>query len=117
MYWGTLLESIVYGPIFSAMELLMKWLPPKKINRFYGYRTRRSMSSQQAWAFANKTSASIFLYFGILLLVLGILVYVVFPEKAHFISLFVMLLWAGIGIYCCERLLKKRFHKNGKPKI
>lgn len=116
MNWGPLLEIIVYGAIFIATGLLMKWFPPKKINSFYGYRTKRSMSSLQAWVFANKTSASIFLNLGVLLLVFGILVYVVFPERAHLITLIAMLLCAGGGIYYCERLLKKRFDKNGKPK-
>ena len=117
MDWGQqLLEAIIYGVIFIATGALMKWFPPKNINRFYGYRTRRSMSSPEAWEFANKTNATIFTYLGVLLLFFGLLVYMWLPEKANLITLFAMLLCGVGGIYYCERLLKRRFDKNGRPK-
>ncbi|SDM15013.1 hypothetical protein SAMN04488514_105228 [Kriegella aquimaris] len=34
MDWGQLLETIIYGVIFIATGVLMKWFPPKNINRF-----------------------------------------------------------------------------------
>jgi uncharacterized membrane protein len=37
--------------------------PPKKINPLYGYRTPRSMRSQEAWDFANKYSSALMFYF------------------------------------------------------
>lgn len=39
--------------------------PPKKINHFYGYRTRRSMSSQEAWDFAHQCCGRIWLRLGL----------------------------------------------------
>ena len=37
---------IVVGAVFLKR-------PPKRVNGFYGYRTQRSMSSQEAWDFAQ----------------------------------------------------------------
>lgn len=33
--------------------IFLRW-PPKKTNSFYGYRTQRSMQSQEAWQCANQ---------------------------------------------------------------
>lgn len=40
--------------------------PPEKINRLYGYRTRRSMSSQEAWDFAHRCCGRIWLSLGLI---------------------------------------------------
>jgi uncharacterized membrane protein len=47
---------IVTGPLVIIVMLLAKKFPPKKINSLYGYRTKRSMSSQEAWDFAQPYS-------------------------------------------------------------
>lgn len=39
--------------------------PPKEINGFYGYRTRRSTASPQAWAFAHAYMGRLWLWTGI----------------------------------------------------
>lgn len=52
---------------------LLYAFPPRKINYFVGYRTQRSMASQQNWDYANKRAglilmvATLFLTFAILL--------------------------------------------------
>ena len=38
--------------------------PPHKINSAYGYRTRRSMSSKNAWDFAHKYCGRTWVKFG-----------------------------------------------------
>ena len=47
------LFSLMLGGIFLIAGLITKLFPPKKINHFYGYRTRRSMKSQANWDFAQ----------------------------------------------------------------
>ena len=39
------------GLVFSFIEI--------EINRFVGYRTKRSMASREAWLYANKTSGKL----------------------------------------------------------
>lgn len=47
---------IVTGPLVIIIMLLTQRFSPKKINSLYGYRTRRSMASQEAWDFAQPYS-------------------------------------------------------------
>jgi uncharacterized membrane protein len=47
---------ILYGLIFISAGLLLIFKPPKKINGIYGYRTARSMKSQESWNFAQHFS-------------------------------------------------------------
>ena len=46
--------------------------PPKKINTVYGYRTKRSMSSQEMWDEANRYFEKIFIYYLIFLVITAI---------------------------------------------
>ncbi|UKT62157.1 SdpI family protein [Pedobacter mucosus] len=43
--------------------------PPKRINSFYGYRTRNSMKSQSSWNFAQRFSGWEITRWGIILLI------------------------------------------------
>ena len=45
---------IVVGVVFLKR-------PPKRVNGFYGYRTARSMSSQEAWDFAHRACGRLWL--------------------------------------------------------
>lgn len=56
-----------------GVGLLFKNNSPKKINWVYGYRTSRSMASQEAWDYANKRFAEIWLKWGKILLIITIL--------------------------------------------
>lgn len=57
--------TAITGLVFIVAALFMIHRPPAKINDLYGYRTRRSMASQQAWDFAQKRSGWLFLKLGI----------------------------------------------------
>ncbi len=41
--------------------------PPKEINNLYGYRTKKSMQSQECWAFAQVYSAKQMITIGIVI--------------------------------------------------
>ena len=57
--------------IIFIVGLWMKNRPPKEINRFNGYRTKRSMSSQGAWDFAQTYSAGIMIRMTLPMLLVG----------------------------------------------
>ena len=67
MIWACLIPILilVIGIIFQKHA-------PKEINGFIGYRTRRSMQSQEAWDYANKRMGEIWLALGVILLVVTI---------------------------------------------
>jgi len=48
------------GILFLILGFYYLKRPPKKINHWYGYRTRRSMANQEIWDFANRQSAKDF---------------------------------------------------------
>lgn len=57
-----MLDSLYYFPLFVGIPfmiagVIMLKYPPKKINYFYGYRTKSSMKSQERWDFAQNYSA------------------------------------------------------------
>ena len=45
--------------------------PPKSINAFFGYRTRRSMLNRDTWAYAHRFFGRIWLILGLILLPLS----------------------------------------------
>jgi uncharacterized membrane protein len=63
------------GVLFIVIGLVQYYLPPKKINRWYGYRTPAARSSQQAWDEGNRFSAIYMMKAGLVLLIAGFFVY------------------------------------------
>lgn len=74
---STLFLYLSVGPLLLILSLLYKKFPPGKINYFYGYRTPRSMKSQEAWDCANKYSANALVVVAILTLLVQTIAYLV----------------------------------------
>ncbi|MBE6623987.1 MAG: SdpI family protein [Ruminococcaceae bacterium] len=104
---------IVIGAVFIKM-------PPKEINSFYGYRTKASMKSKDAWDFAHK-------YCGKLLVPIGLITF--FPSLILAVFVFNMsenIIGAVAATLCIlqtvpfivvialtENAISKNFDKNG----
>ncbi|ODS81953.1 MAG: hypothetical protein ABS46_10070 [Cytophagaceae bacterium SCN 52-12] len=102
--------NILLSASLVLMAFIFKKYVPKKRNFIYGYRTRRSMKSEDAWLLANRYSSDLMFKQSI-----GIGV----------IHLAVLLLWNGVYalwvlsglwvvmpfvlLFRTERLLKKKF--------
>jgi len=59
------LIPISASPIFIVAGVILYLRPPKNINQVYGYRTKRSMSSQEAWKYAQPEAGKQLIYFGL----------------------------------------------------
>ena len=63
--------------LVPAVMVLFGWIflrrPPQTINSVYGYRTRRSMASPEAWKFAHETCGRLWLRWGMGTAVLSLL--------------------------------------------
>lgn len=59
------------GALFIVLGLFQRYLPPKNINRWYGYRTLTARSSQQAWDEGNRYSALYMIKAGAFVLIVG----------------------------------------------
>lgn len=74
------------------------------------------MKNQKVWDYANKIGAQMILYAGIITLISGLIPLFVKREHAHFIPLGILLITLIGGMWYCEKLLDKRFDKEGNPK-
>ena len=84
--------------------------PPEKPNRLFGYRTKRSRASQEAWDFAQKYSSEWMVKTGYFLGIFST-VFLLFPDNTTSMVLGVgfTLLGCLAPLYITERELKKRF--------
>lgn len=73
-----LILDALTGIIFIIVGLMMLKYPPKEINSLYGYRTKKSMKSQEAWNFAQIYSSKLIIKAGLFLSLVGLLGYVFF---------------------------------------
>lgn len=105
------LVNVLTGIVFIITAIITLRYPPKKINSFYGYRTKSSMKSQEIWDFAQEYSSRLLYKYGIVLLVLGVLGYFTsFGEVTGvIICLFTMTLLVILLVYKTEKEIKQRF--------
>ncbi|MFA7325984.1 MAG: SdpI family protein [Candidatus Kapaibacterium sp.] len=107
-----LLIPILTGPVVIIIILITLKFPPKKINSLYGYRTKRSMASPEAWEFAQPYSGKMMLrYMVIYILTAAFSVPMkdIDPIIGVILSLIVMMVFMAIPIIKTEKELKVRF--------
>ncbi len=107
--------------LFVAIIFLKK--TPNSINPVYGYRSRRSMKSPEAWRFAHYLCAKIWLFASLILLPLTILSMLLVLNKSEdivglvgTITLYVQLAVIVLSIIPVEIALKRNFDENGNKK-
>ena len=120
-FWLFMLVMALLVPaVMIAFGVVCKKNPPKKINSWYGYRTSRSMASQEAWDFAHQVCGRIWRRWGIVMLPVSVLL--LLPVLGRDVS--------AVGIWACvlvtvqcvvlfatifpvERALKENFDQYG----
>jgi uncharacterized membrane protein len=107
------LTLVLTGLIFSISGAILWKYPPKSINWLYGYRTARSMKSQECWDFAQTYAARGMVWVGGIQVVLGLagLGFSMHPGWAAFLAIVVMCLMIGVLLFYVERALEARFGK------
>lgn len=115
MEWVFFLSAMAPGLVLCIFSWYYKQYPPKTINFFYGYRTRRSMRNQKTWDFGNKIGATMMFYVGLSTLLVGTVAYFFSPPWSLGISGFFLVAALFAGIFWCERQLKVNFDKKGQP--
>jgi uncharacterized membrane protein len=104
--------------IAFAITFLKK--APNSINPVYGYRSRRSMKSKEAWKFAHLLCAKIWLFTGIPLLIITIVAMLLVLNKPEStiglvgqILIYTQLAIMILSIIPVEIALKRSFDENG----
>ncbi|MEG0367806.1 MAG: SdpI family protein [Coprobacillus sp.] len=62
----TISLSLFIPILMSISGLIFIFFPPKKLNSIVGYRTKTSMSSQEAWDYAQKLRGKTWLILGVI---------------------------------------------------
>ena len=115
-----LLMALLIPAIMVAFGVVCQKNPPQNINSWYGYRTRRSMASPEAWAFAHRACGRIWRRCGIVMLPISVLL--MLPVLGRDVS--VVGIWACVlvtvqcvlliaTIFPVERALKENFDQFG----
>ena len=115
--FGELMEiPLLCGPIFVIAGIIMLKFPPKKINYLYGYRTSKSMKSQENWDFSQIYSAKQLILCGFLLFLSSFINLIFKFNESSRLLLGMLLLFLAVGIlfYRCETALS-RFEKRNQP--
>lgn len=107
---------LLVGFLFLCLAYYYLKKPPKKINYVYGYRTRRSMSNQDIWDFANTQSAKDFWKVAIVTLIVGIALLLFDIKFKVLIQMGVLLIGLGISVWHTEKEIDKYFDKNGNKR-
>ncbi|MFY0650908.1 MAG: SdpI family protein [Cyclobacteriaceae bacterium] len=105
---------ILMMTLFSAVY---RFFPPKKINMLYGYRTNRSMKTQEIWNESNRFFSMLWFWFNLATLMAWIIL-----KSLNVTSTLVQyLLFTNLGgifilILFTEIHLRKNFDRDGKRK-
>lgn len=103
---------IIFGVLFAIN-------PPSDINEHYGFRTKRSMKSKEAWRFANTQLGKIWVILGIISIIfIGIIKSTLnlTDDLISMIGLFGTLFSIFISLGIVEKELKLNFDKKNKLK-
>ena len=105
---------VVSGIIFCLAAFLHKRFPPKQINSFYGYRTRKSMKNIESWNFAQNLSSKKMKNMSLRLIGLGLIMSFIRLELflSLWIGLTIVIIMLALMIFHIENELKKRFPKK-----
>jgi len=106
-----LVAPLLCGVCFVAVAAIMYFFPPMKVNMFYGYRTRSSMSSQDRWDFSQRYSAIQMFRGAIMLILISFTGYFLkFPDKTtNYIGAALVLIVTGFVIWSTEKAIKQKF--------
>ena len=70
-YLSFFIGTQLIGVLFIVIGALQRFLPPKNINRWYGYRTPAARIDQQTWDAGNRYSAIYMMKAGLVYYILG----------------------------------------------
>lgn len=118
--WSTV-GVITIPVVIWGLALWFDKHPPKKINSWCGYRTSRSMKSQETWDFANACLCSLWKRLGAGMTVVSVVLCLIMSRTGEkTFSIFVIgavtlqTILILLSIKPIEDALKERFNEEGK---
>ena len=105
---------LLCGSLFFAGGMIMYLFPPKKINRFYGYRTSSSMKSDERWHFAQNVSSIKMMQSGVFVFLMSFFGFII-PKSVStnsFLGIGIILAAVFYVLFTTEKQLKIKFPKD-----
>lgn len=96
---------------------LLSHKPPKDMNSLWGYRTSRSMNSEEAWEFAQRYAGHVWMKSGGVLAIVSLIVTLLLKETKYEDVMVFMLIYGQLGILVMvipmtERAMRKIFKQE-----
>ena len=123
-FWWTMFACDLIIPLLMIVAGWMMWKhTPKRINRWYGYRTTLSMKNEQTWEFAHIHAGRLWYAMGIVMLILSIPAYIPFYHSSVQVVGIVGLIVTTVqmiallaSVFPTEAALARTFDENGERK-
>ncbi len=107
------------GIVFFLNGKLMQRYPPRWPNYWYGFRTPNSLRTKETFDAANTFSAALMVKYGMLMMIGGLLIGMMYIEKYGWwfmgCGALIVIVSAVLLIIKTEKYLATNFNKNGSP--
>ena len=112
------LVTFKIGMVLFIVGLVFITFPPTKINSIYGYRTTNSRRNLDTWKVANKYSAELMMFEGLIIAAIGLITTFINDNRAIETALDIGLIFSSfiILVVATEKHLNKLFDKEGNRK-
>lgn len=116
--------NYIVGAVLTLAPLtagiMIKFFPPKKINRFYGLKTKTTAQNQQTWDYAHKVCANtllIYSIFGVVVYIIALILHIVIIKQKSYIMFLLGLILALLGAltaFLIAQIKTKKFSRQQK---
>lgn len=99
-----------------AIGAVLRLVPPRNMNSFYGYRSKSSLKNASTWIFANTLVATTTITFGISVCIFAVVAlysFAPFPNMDQLSCTIVAVLYPIWIYFSTERIMKRYFDEEG----
>ena len=118
------LVTLILPALMEISGLIMMLHPPKTRNVLFGYRTKRSLLSQETWDFANYYGGTLYVYLGFYIIAVTLMTDIILKitgagrsiaATAAIVLVLVQALSFIFPVFFVEAKLRSEFDAEGNP--
>lgn len=113
----TISYILITNGLLFLLSVIFYFFPPKKVNKFYGYRTDKASQNQEIWQFANAIFNKNLLIYAAISLVATFGLYFSTQKELTWQPMLFVILTIVVSIVKTENALKENFTDDGKKKL
>lgn len=112
----TITYILTTNGLLFFLSVIFYFFPPKKVNRYYGYRTHKASQNQEIWQFANSIFNKNLLVYATISLAATFGLYFATQKELTWQPMLFVILTIVVSIVKTENALKENFTEDGKKK-